>query len=155
MGPAAILRQLPKLTRRVYQTVDAALAFAPDVVVIIDSPEFTHPIAKRIRKRRPGIPIVDYVSPSVWAWRPGRARRMRAYVDHILALLPFEPGVHERLGGPACSYVGHPLIEQPPALPDRAIDPQIAQGCFEHEIRIDRELGMAPARLGFAWPSNA
>ena len=94
MGPAAILRQLPKLTRRVYQTVDAAIAFAPDVVVIIDSPEFTHPIAKRIRKRCPRIPIIDYVSPSVWAWRPGRAKRMRAYVDHVLALLPFEPQAH-------------------------------------------------------------
>ena len=94
MGPVAILRQLPKLIRRVYQTVDAAIAFAPDVVVIIDSPEFTHPIAKRIRKRTPPIPIIDYVSPSVWAWRPGRAKRMRAYVDHVLALLPFEPQAH-------------------------------------------------------------
>ena len=112
MGPAAILRQLPKLMRRVYQTVGAGIAFAPDVVVIIDSPEFTHPIAKRIRKRNPRIPIVDYVSPSVWAWRPGRAARMRAYVDHVLALLPFEPQVHERLGGPPCTYVGHPLIER-------------------------------------------
>lgn len=112
MGPAAILRQLPKLTRRVYQTVAAAVAFRPDAVVIIDSPEFTHPIAKRIRKRTPAIPIVDYVSPSVWAWRPGRAGRMRAYVDHVLALLPFEPDVHQRLGGPPCTYVGHPLIER-------------------------------------------
>ena len=59
-------------------------------------PEFTHPIAKRIRKRAPQIPIIDYVSPSVWAWRPGRARKMRAYVDHVLALLPFEPQAHER-----------------------------------------------------------
>lgn len=112
MGPVAILRHLPQLTRRVYQTVDAAIAFAPDVAVIIDSPEFTHPIAKRIRKRAPKIPIIDYVSPSVWAWRPGRAKRMRAYVDHVLALLPFEPQAHERLGGPPCTYVGHPLIER-------------------------------------------
>ena len=75
MGPAAILARLPKLIRRVYQTVDAALAFNPAAVVIIDSPEFTHPIAKRIRRRRPSIPIVDYVSPSVWAWRPGARER--------------------------------------------------------------------------------
>jgi lipid-A-disaccharide synthase len=54
---------------------------------------------------------VDYVSPSVWAWRPSRARSMRRYVDHVLALLPFEPEVHRRLGGPPCSYVGHPLAE--------------------------------------------
>jgi lipid-A-disaccharide synthase len=54
------------------------------------------------------------VSPSVWAWRPGRARKMRPYVDHLLALLPFEPSAHARLGGPDCSYVGHPLIEKAP-----------------------------------------
>jgi lipid-A-disaccharide synthase len=112
MGPVHILPALPRLVRRVYQTVDAALAFAPDCVVIIDSPEFTHPIAKRIRKRAPHIPIIDYVSPSVWAWRPGRARKMRAYVDEILGLLPFEPAAHVRLGGPHCTYVGHPLIER-------------------------------------------
>lgn len=112
MGPAAILARLPKLVRRVYQAVDAALEANPDVAVIIDSPEFTHPIARRIRKRRPDIPIVNYVSPSVWAWRPGRARKMRRYVDHVMALLPFEPEAHRRLDGPACSYVGHPLIER-------------------------------------------
>lgn len=112
MGPMSILPRLPRIVRRVYQTVDAALAAEPEVVVIIDSPEFTHPIAKRIRKKSPDIPIVDYVSPSVWAWRPGRAKKMRAYVDHILALLPFEPEAHQRLGGPPCSYVGHPLIER-------------------------------------------
>jgi lipid-A-disaccharide synthase len=112
MGPAAILARLPTLVRRVYQTVDAALSFNPDAVIIIDSPEFTHPIAKRIRQRRPDIPIIDYVSPSVWAWRPGRAKKMQPYVDHLLALLPFEPEAHARLGGPACTYVGHPLIEK-------------------------------------------
>jgi lipid-A-disaccharide synthase len=112
MGPMSILPRLPRILRRVYQTVRAALAFRPDAVVIIDSPEFTHPIAKRIRKRASDIPIIDYVSPSVWAWRPGRAKRMRRYVDHVLALLPFEPDAHARLGGPACTYVGHPLIEK-------------------------------------------
>ncbi len=112
MGPLAILKRLPRLVRRVYQTVDAAVAASPDLVIIIDSPEFTHPIAKRIRRKCPDIPIIDYVSPSVWAWRPGRARKMRAYVDHVLALMPFEPEVHARLGGPPCSYVGHPLVER-------------------------------------------
>ncbi len=112
MGLAAILARLPGLVRRVYRTVDAALAFEPDALIIIDSPEFTHPIAKRVRQRRPGIPIIDYVSPSVWAWRPGRAKKMRPYVDQLLALLPFEPEAHARLGGPACTYTGHPLIEK-------------------------------------------
>jgi len=112
MGPGAILARLPKLIARVYSTTAAAVAAEPDALVIIDSPEFTHPIAKRLRRRRPAIPIIDYVSPSVWAWRPGRARRMRGYVDHVLALLPFEPDAHVRLGGPPCTYVGHPLIER-------------------------------------------
>ncbi|HRD78905.1 MAG TPA: lipid-A-disaccharide synthase, partial [Hyphomicrobiaceae bacterium] len=112
MGPLAIARRLPRIVRRVYQTVDAAVAAAPHAVVIIDSPDFTHPIARRIRRRLPGVPIIDFVSPSVWAWRPKRAPRMRRYVDHVLALLPFEPEVHRRLGGPLCSYIGHPLVER-------------------------------------------
>ena len=122
MGLVAILKTLPTLVRRVYATVDAAIAAEPDAVVIIDAPEFTHAVAKRIRKRRPGIPIVDYVSPTVWAWRPGRAKAMAPYVDHLLALLPFEPAVHKELGGPACTYVGHPLLERLPWL--AALDPK-------------------------------
>jgi lipid-A-disaccharide synthase len=112
VGFTAVLRQLPLVLRRIRETANAAIAAAPDVVVIIDSPDFTHRVARRIRAVHPDIPIVDYVSPSVWAWRPGRARAMRAYIDHVLALLPFEPEVHARLGGPACTYVGHPLAER-------------------------------------------
>lgn len=112
MGPLAILPALPRIVRRVYQTVDAVLAEKPDAVVIIDSPEFTHPIAKRIRKRAPHIPIINYVSPSVWAWRSGRAKTMRGHIDEVLALLPFEPAEYVRLEGPHCTYVGHPLIER-------------------------------------------
>jgi len=111
MGPLAIIAALPRLINRVNRAAAAGVDMRPDAVVIIDSPEFTHPIARRIRKALPTVPILNYVSPSVWAWRPKRASRMRAYVDHILALLPFEPEVHVRLGGPPCSYVGHPLIE--------------------------------------------
>jgi lipid-A-disaccharide synthase len=114
MGPGAILARLPSILKRISATASAAVAAQPSAVVIIDSPEFTHPIARRIRRRQPHVPIIDYVSPSVWAWRPGRARKMRRYVDHVLALWPFEPEVHWRLGGPACSFVGHPLIERHP-----------------------------------------
>src|SRR4029079_4039992 len=78
MGAGAILARLPKLLARVYSTAAAAVAADPDALVIIDSPEFTHPIARRVRRRNPEIPIIDYVSPSVWAWRPGRARKLRA-----------------------------------------------------------------------------
>src|SRR5437868_5815831 len=112
IGLAAVVRQLPKILRLIKQTAAAVTEAAPDILVIIDSPDFTHRVAKRVRASDPKIPIVDYVSPSVWAWRPGRARAMRTYVDHVLALLPFEPEAYQRLRGPPCSYVGHPLIEQ-------------------------------------------
>src|SRR5246500_1182321 len=116
VGLAAVVKQLPKILRLIAQTTEAALAAEPDVLVIIDSPDFTHRIARRVRARDPNIPIVDYVSPSVWAWRQGRARAMRRYVDHVLALLPFEPAAYQRLAGPACSHVRHPPAGQLPRL---------------------------------------
>lgn len=112
MGITAVVARLPSIVQRVYRTVDAIAASRPDALVIIDSPDFTHVVAKRVRRRLPDLPIVNYVSPSVWAWRPGRAKKMRAYVNHVLALKPFEPEAHRRLGGPPCTYVGHPLIER-------------------------------------------
>ena len=112
MGLINIIRQYPALYRRGMQVVEDVLEKDPDLLLIIDSPEFTHAVAKRVRKRRPDLPIIDYVSPSVWAWRPGRAKKMARYVDHVLALLPFEVDAHKRLQGPPCSYVGHPLIER-------------------------------------------
>ena len=112
IGLAAVATQLPKILRLIRQTAAAVTEASPDILVIIDSPDFTHRVARRVRARDPSIPIIDYVSPSVWAWRPGRARAMRAYVDHVLALLPFEPEEYRRLRGPPCSYVGHPLTEQ-------------------------------------------
>ena len=112
VGFSAVLFQLPKILHLIRRTADAVMEAAPEILVIIDSPDFTHRVARRVRARDPSIPIIDYVSPSVWAWRPGRARAMRRYVDHVLALLPFEPAAYERLRGPGCSYVGHPLTEQ-------------------------------------------
>jgi lipid-A-disaccharide synthase len=112
IGFSAIPRRLPKILRLMRLTVKAVVAKRPHVLVVIDSPGFTQGIARRVRAADPTIAIVQYVSPSVWAWRPGRARAMRAYIDHVLALLPFEPAVHQRLGGPPCTYVGHPLVEQ-------------------------------------------
>lgn len=112
VGFAGVAKQLPMLLRRIREAARAVLAARPDVLVIIDSPDFTHRVARRVRAADPTIPIVDYVSPTVWAWRPGRARAMARYVDHVLALLPFEPQEHLALGGPPCTYVGHPLIEQ-------------------------------------------
>ncbi|MBV9739591.1 MAG: lipid-A-disaccharide synthase [Hyphomicrobiales bacterium] len=112
MGFSAVIARLPLILRRIRDTAALILATKPDALVIIDSPDFTHRVARRVRAKLPDLPVIDYVSPSVWAWRPGRARAMRTYVDHVLALLPFEPEAHRRLGGPRCTYVGHPLSQR-------------------------------------------
>jgi len=112
LGLNAIPQRLPLILRRIRQTAAAVVAAKPDALVIIDSPDFTHRVARRVRRQAPSIPILDYVSPSVWAWRPWRARSMRAYVDCVLAILPFEPAAHLRLGGAPCIYIGHPMIER-------------------------------------------
>ena len=111
-GFASLPGRLPTILRRIRETADTAIAAKPDVLVIIDSPDFTHRVARRVRARNDRIPIVDYVCPTVWAWRPGRAPVMRAYVDLVLALLPFEPDAMKRLQGPPCVFVGHPLGER-------------------------------------------
>lgn len=110
MGPSAILAHFPLLLRRLRETVQAVLTAAPHVLVIIDSPEFTQRVARRVRKQNPGIPIIKYVAPQVWAWRPKRAAKMRGYIDEILAVLPFEPQRYAELDGPRTTYVGHPLL---------------------------------------------
>ncbi|MEQ1952400.1 lipid-A-disaccharide synthase [Mesorhizobium sp. CN2-181] len=113
MGVGAILRDLPRLIRRIGQTARAIVAAKPDCLVTIDSPEFSLRVARKVRAADPSIPIVHYVCPSVWAWRPGRAPAMRPHVDHILCLLPFEPAELERLGGPPGTFVGHRLTTDP------------------------------------------
>lgn len=112
IGFVGVLKRLPHLLRRIRETADAVIARRPDALIIIDSPDFTHRVARRVRKVAPGIPIINYAPPSVWAWRSGRARAMRAYVDEVLAILPFEPAAFVRLDGPPCTYVGHPLAER-------------------------------------------
>lgn len=109
MGFIQVIKKLPKLLARIRQTAEAIIAAKPDVLLIIDSPDFTHRVAKRVRKALPDVPIVNYVCPSVWAWKEYRAQKMLAYVDHVLAVLPFEPEVMQRLRGPATTYVGHRL----------------------------------------------
>jgi lipid-A-disaccharide synthase len=111
IGIGTVIAKLPLLLRRMRETADAIVAAPPDVLVLIDAPDFTHRIARRVRRRLPHLPIVKYVSPSVWVWRPGRARAMRPSIDLVLALLPFEPEVHRQLGGPECVYVGHSLLD--------------------------------------------
>jgi lipid-A-disaccharide synthase len=111
MGLVEVLPHLARLRRRLAETVAAIRAMAPDAVVTIDAPAFCLRVAARLRGS--GIPLVHYVAPSVWAWRPGRARRLAGTVDHLLALLPFEPP-YFTVHGVACSYVGHPVLETMP-----------------------------------------
>lgn len=112
IGFVAVIAELPKILRRLRETADAIAAWPPDVLVLVDSPDFTHRLAARVRRKLPKLPIVKYVAPTVWAWRPGRARAMRPAFDHVLALYPFEPQVMVELGGPPTTYVGHPLLER-------------------------------------------
>jgi len=116
VGIGAIAGKLPLILRRIRATADAAVAARPDALVIIDSPDFTHRVARKVRAAAPSVPIINYAPPTVWAWRPWRARAMRRYVDEALAILPFEPDAYRRLAGPHCTYVGHPLAERIAAL---------------------------------------
>ena len=113
MGFSAVIRDLPRLLRRIGQTARAIAADAPDCLITIDSPDFTLRVAKKVRAANPAIPIIHYICPSVWAWRPGRAAAMKPHVDHILCILPFEPAELERLGGPPGTFVGHRLTSDP------------------------------------------
>jgi len=116
-GLAELLPKVPLILRRMKETVAAILAAKPDLVVTIDAPDFNFRVAKRLKES--GIPIVHYVAPTVWAWRPGRAAKISPLFKHLLALFPFEPPYFEKAGLP-CTFVGHPLveagIEQYPAL---------------------------------------
>ncbi|MBP2487333.1 lipid-A-disaccharide synthase [Rhizobium leguminosarum] len=121
MGITQVLSRLPKLYTLIRQTTAAIIAARPDILLIIDSPDFTHRVAKRVRTALPDLPVVNYVCPSVWAWKEYRATRMLGYVDHVLAVLPFEPAVMRTLGGPETTYVGHRLTADPALLEARRL----------------------------------
>lgn len=110
MGISDVLMRLPLLLWRVEQTARAALKYNPDIVVLVDAQEFSALVARRLRAARPNLRIVLYVSPSVWARHPERAKKLKPLFDEVLAVLPFEPAAMIRLGGPPTSYVGHPSL---------------------------------------------
>jgi lipid-A-disaccharide synthase len=116
MGLIEVLPRAFQLRRRIAQTVDALVAARPDVVITIDSPGFCLRVLARVRQLMPGLPHVHYVAPQVWAWKPGRAAKMAPLVDHVLALLPFEPP-YMHAAGMSCDFVGHPVVAQPVATP--------------------------------------
>lgn len=111
MGLAEILPKLWHILSRIRQTVREIIRVKPDVVVTIDSPDFCFRVVKRLKAVTKSIPCIHYVAPSVWAWRPGRARKVAKFLDHILTLLPFEPRYFE-VHGLAATFVGHPIVER-------------------------------------------
>jgi lipid-A-disaccharide synthase len=111
MGLREVVPAIPRILKHVKIAVDFAVATKPDAVVVIDSPDFTHRVARGIRQRDPSIRTVDYVAPQVWASRAYRAKAMASYFDLVLALFPFEVPFFEKFGLKA-AFVGHPVIER-------------------------------------------
>lgn len=109
-GLAELLPRLPTVLKRLDQTTKAVLERMPDAVVSIDAPDFCFRVEQRLRRAGAQMPLIHYVAPTVWAWRPGRARKVAKFLDHLLALLPFEPPYFEAVGLP-CTFVGHPVVE--------------------------------------------
>ena len=112
MGLVEILPRYFDLMARIRQTAEAALASGAAALITIDSPDFCLRVAKIVKAARPRMRTIHYVAPSVWAWRPGRAVKMARVIDHVLALLPFEPPFMTE-AGMTCDFVGHPVVAEP------------------------------------------
>jgi lipid-A-disaccharide synthase len=133
MGVGEILAKYSFLKKRIKNTVDDILKLKPDVLITIDAPEFSLRVARIVRQKL-FVNTIHYVAPTVWAWRPKRAKRMSGYVDHILALFPFEPP-YMKSAGISCDFVGHPVAEE--KLPDRRLVDKFRQ---EHEVSENDKL---------------
>ena len=119
MGIAEILPKYTHLKRRIREAAADVQAAHPAALITIDSPDFCLRVARIVRAAQPGLPIIHYVAPSVWAWRPGRAVKMARVIDHVLALLPFEPP-YMTAAGMTCDFVGHPVVAEPRASASEA-----------------------------------
>ena len=111
MGLFEIIPKLPKILSVINRMVKYALVWKPDVIITIDSPDFSLRISKKIKQKWPAVKTIHYVAPSVWAWRGYRARTMGKFLDHVLAILPFEPPFMEA-AGMSCDFVGHPIVSE-------------------------------------------
>jgi lipid-A-disaccharide synthase len=152
MGIAEVLPKYAALKRRIGEC--AAAAGGADALVTIDSPDFCFRVARLVKAAHPAMKTIHYVAPSVWAWRPGRAARMAAFIDHVLALLPFEPP-YMTAHGMTCDFVGHPVVAEPVATPQPQDSPLILTlpGSRASEItRLIPIFGAAMARVKAAYP---
>ena len=110
-GILPVLKNLIFLINRINIVVKDIIEKKPDIVILIDSPDFNHRVAKKVKRNLPNIPIICYVAPTVWAWRQGRAKKMSKYFDYLLSVIPFEVNFFEKYGLKT-TYVGHPFIEK-------------------------------------------
>jgi lipid-A-disaccharide synthase len=163
MGWSDVIRRLPLLLWRVRQVARTIIRTRPDIVALIDSQVFSKAVAKRVRRAGVVIPTILYVAPTVWAWRPERAPALKPLFDEVLSILPFEPAVMEKLGGPPTHFVGHPAIHR---FPRRAAQPGrgpllLLPGSRRGELRRHLPLMRAaveqfrdhPSVAGFAIPT--
>ncbi len=121
MGIAEVLPQIPKILKRIQETVHMIGISKPNIVITIDSPDFSFRVAKKVKKQYPDLPVIHYVAPTVWAWRPKRAKKIAQFLDGILCLFPFEPKYFEKEGLKAF-FVGHPLATSIPQFSSKDIN---------------------------------
>ncbi|TNC51130.1 lipid-A-disaccharide synthase [Rubellimicrobium rubrum] len=114
MGLAEVLPRYFGLKRRLNEVIRRVIETRPDILLTIDIPDFGLRAARAVKQAAPEIRCVHYVAPTIWAWRPGRALKLKGVVDQLLALFPFEPPLWEAEGVP-CDFVGHPVVAEPPA----------------------------------------
>jgi len=117
MGLVEVLKHLRDILSARREVLDRILSDPPDLVIGIDAPDFNLPVEKKCRAA--GIPVIHYVCPSVWAWREGRVKNIRAAADHVLCLLPFEPDFLKK-HNVSGEFVGHPLADEIPQPPDQS-----------------------------------
>jgi lipid-A-disaccharide synthase len=135
IGLTEILANYRRLARRVTDTAEAAVAENPDALITIDIPEFSLRVSAKVKARAPHLRTVHYVAPTVWAWRPKRAQKMARSVDHVLALLPFEPP-YMQAAGMTCDFVGHPVVTEPQASEAEIAAFRAQSGIAEGETTI-------------------
>lgn len=166
MGFVEVLPHIPRIRARLRTAEDAIAATRPDALVTIDAQVFSGILAKRVKRAAPDTALVHYVAPTVWAWKPWRARKVARYLDRMLALFPFEPPFFEK-EGLTCDFVGHPVVERVAGLPPDAgaalrgelgISAQarvllVAPGSRRSEIaRLGAAFGEAATRLAERFP---
>jgi lipid-A-disaccharide synthase len=111
LGFTNVLLNIFKINNKINKTVEVIADFNPDILFTVDSPDFTLRVAERLKKKNPNIKTIHYVAPQVWAWRKGRIKKIKKFIDHILLLFSFEKPYFDK-EEVSCEFVGHPLLEE-------------------------------------------